>query len=210
MFRSLSIFFVIALFFVGVAHAEKKQENIFASVFLKGDKIGHIHLTTVTNEKGEIEELKANASVSFLGMEVYGFTQNLTEKWLNGELQEMRGKTDDNGTPHEISLDRDNTGYKATYNMKAIDLPITAFPTSPWHYDITKNKLLFNIVDFELLAVQIQSEPDTVEIEGNSIETVKFTFTGDWKAILWFDKSNKFLKGDYDISGRQITVVVDQ
>ncbi|MEH6527898.1 MAG: DUF6134 family protein [Sneathiella sp.] len=210
MFRNLSFFFLISLLFSGVAHAEKLQENIFAAVYLKDDKIGHIHLTTVTNEKGEVEELRANASVSFLGMEVYGFNQNLTEKWVNGELQEMKGKTDDNGTPHEISLNRGTDGYEATYNNKDVDLPITAFPTSPWHYAITENKLLFNIVDFDLLTVQIDSAPDTVEIGNKSVETNKFTFTGDWKAILWFDTANKFVKGEYDISGRQIMVVVDQ
>ena len=210
MFRSLSIFFLITVFFVGMARAENMQENIFASVYLKDDKIGHIHLTTVANEKGEIEELRANASVSFLGMEVYGFTQNLTEKWSSGELQEMMGKTNDNGTFHEISLNRGSKGYEATYNMKEIALPITAFPTSPWHYAITENKLLFNIVDFELLKVQIKSDPDTVEVGSKTIETNKFTFTGDWKAILWFDETNKFVKGKYDISGRQIMVVVDQ
>lgn len=210
MFRCLCIFFFITLYLVGPAYADKTQENIFASVYLKNDKIGHIHLTTVTNDKGQIEELRANASVSFLGMEVYGFTQNLTEKWLNGELQEMKGKTDDNGTPHEISLNRGTEGYEATYNLMDITLPIEAFPTSPWHYAITKNKLLFNIVDFELLTVQIKSEPDTIDIGNQSVETNKFTFTGEWSAILWFDKNNKFIKGDYDISGRQITVIVDQ
>jgi Domain of unknown function (DUF6134) len=210
MIRILSIFVLVTVFSTGLARANKIQENIFASVFLKDDKIGTIHLTTVADENGELEELRANASVTFLGAEVYGFTQNLTEKWSEGDLVDMEGKTDDDGTAHEISLKREADGYRAIYNKKDIDLPLTAFPTSSWHYEITQNKLLFSTVDFDLLKVEITSEQDTIDVDGKQIATEKFTFTGDWKAILWYDENKRFAKGMYDVSGRQLTVIVDQ
>ncbi|PHQ66145.1 MAG: hypothetical protein COB93_12390 [Sneathiella sp.] len=207
--RSLYSLIIVTFLLVPNAFADKAQENLFATVYLKGDKVGTVHLTTVRNENDELEELNANASVSFLGLEVYGFTQNLQERWEKGDLQSMDGKTDDNGTAHEITLKRGAENYDANYNKKALTLPLDAFPTSPWHYDITKSKLLFNIVDFELLKVEIKESPDTVEIGGKKIETTKFVFTGDWAAVLWFDKDKMFVKGEYDISGRQVTVILD-
>ena len=198
MIRCLYALLVIFVLAPGIAAAEKTQKNLFASVLYKGDKIGHVHLTMIKNEKGEIE-----------GLEVYGFDQNLKESWDNGELQAMSGKTDDNGTPHEISLNRDATGYKAVYNKTDLALPLAAFPTSPWHYQITENKLLFNIVDFELLNVKTAKSNDTVKIGGKDIATEKFDFTGDWKARLWFDANKEFVKGEYDVSGRQVTVILD-
>ncbi|MCF8467126.1 MAG: DUF6134 family protein [Sneathiella sp.] len=209
MIRYIYALLFIAVFVPGLAFAEKTQKNLFASVLYKGDRIGHVHLTMIKNEMGEIEELRANASVSFLGLEVYGFDQNLKETWENGELQAMSGKTDDNGTPHEISLNRDTTGYRAVYNKKDLTLPLDAFPTSPWHYQITENKLLFNIVDFGLLNVKIAKSSDTVKIGGKDIATEKFDFTGDWEARLWFDANKEFVKGEYDVSGRQVTVILD-
>tara|TARA_R110002095_G_scaffold117691_2_gene102627 strand:+ start:581 stop:1210 length:630 start_codon:yes stop_codon:yes gene_type:complete len=209
MLRTLLAPLMIISLFAGTALADSTQRNLFASVYLKKDKIGHVHLTTTRNEKSEIEKLSANASVSFLGMEVYGFTQNLKESWHSGELQDMNGKTDDNGTAHEISLARNSEDYQATYNGKELTLPLNAFPTSPWHYAITENTLLFNIVDFELLNVKIAKDAETVDIGGKSVDTEKFTFTGDWQATLWFDKNKDFVKGEYDVSGRQVTVILD-
>ncbi len=209
MLRAVLMLLVLIALSPGAALAEKVQKNQFASVYLKDDKIGQVHLTTIRNEKGEIEEMRANASVSFLGMEVYGFNQNLKETWSSGELQKMDGKTDDNGTAHEISLSRGDTDYSATYNGKDLTLPLKAFPTSPWHYSITDNTLLFNIVDFDLLNVKIAKANETVEINGKDIKTEKFTFTGDWEAKLWFDESKEFVKGEYDVSGRQVMVILD-
>ncbi len=209
MLKKLFAVIIVSLFLPAIALADGTQENLFASVFFKGDKIGQVHLTTVRNEKGELEQLKANASVSFLGLEVYGFTQNLHEEWAAGDLQTMDGKTDDNGTVHDVSLNRGAEDFQATYNGKDLILPLNAFPTSPWHYEITQNTLLFNIVDFDLLNVTIAPSPDTIEINGKPVETTKFEFKGDWVATLWFDKDQNFMKGEYEVSGRQLTVILD-
>lgn len=205
---TLTLLILIALS-PSAAVADQAQKSQFASVYLKTDKIGQVHLTTIRNEKGEIEEMRANASVSFLGMEVYGFTQNLNETWSSGELQKMEGKTDDNGTTHEISLNRNADEFQATYNGKSLTLPLNAFPTSPWHYSITENTLLFNIVDFDLLNVKIAKAAETIKIGGEDVKAEKFTFTGDWEAKLWFDVNKEFVKGEYDVSGRQVTVILD-
>lgn len=209
MLRTVLTLLVLVAMSPGLALAEKVQKNQFASVYLKDDKVGQVHLTTIRNEKGEIEEMHANASVSFLGMEVYGFNQDLKETWSSGELQKMEGKTDDNGTAHEISLNRGAKDYSAAYNGKDLTLPLNAFPTSPWHYSITDNTLLFNIVDFKLLNVKIAKTNDTVKVNGKDIKADKFTFTGDWKAKLWFDENKEFVKGEYDVSGRQVMVILD-
>jgi uncharacterized protein YgiM (DUF1202 family) len=209
MLRAAVTLLVLITLIPATALAAKVQKNQFASVYLKDEKIGQVQLTTIKNEKGEIEEMHANASVSFLGMEVYGFTQNLRETWLNSKLQKMNGKTDDNGTAHEISLTRTTDNFEATYNGKDLTLPLNAFPTSPWHYAITENTLLFNIVDFDLLNVKIEKAADTLKINDKTIETEKFTFTGDWEAKLWFDANKEFVKGEYDVSGRQVTVILD-
>ncbi|MBO0333359.1 hypothetical protein J0X12_07030 [Sneathiella sp. CAU 1612] len=209
MLRATLTLLVLIALAPAAAVADQTQKSQFASVYLKSDKIGQVHLTTIRNEQGEIEEMRANASVSFLGMEVYGFTQNLNETWTGGELQKMKGQTDDNGTTHEISLNRNAEDFQATYNGKDLTLPLNAFPTSPWHYNITDNTLLFNIVDFDLLKVKIAKVADTIKIGGKDVKTEKFTFTGDWEAKLWFDANKEFVKGEYDVSGRQVTVILD-
>ena len=200
---------VVTVFSIGTALAESRHKNRFASIYFSDKKIGHVHLTSVHDAVGEIEELTAKASVSFLGVNIYGFSQHHHETWNNGELQELVGRSDDNGTVHETSLQRTAREYDVEYNGERKTLPHGAFPTSPWHYKITKNTLLFNIVNFDLLKVEVNDSPDTVIVGDTMISATKFTFTGDWEAHLWFDEANAFLKGEYDVAGRLVMVVID-
>jgi hypothetical protein len=193
----------------GPASAESHHQNLFASIYLKDDKIGHIHLTFTRNEDGELETLNAKASVSFLGLKVYQFNQRHHETWKNGELVEMTGYADDNGEVHEVSLVRTAEEYKVDYNGQTKMLPHGAFPTAPWHYKITESTLLFNILNFDLFKVKVGHNPDTVTIGKSSIPATLFKFTGDWKAKLWFDESKSFLEAEYDIAGRRVRVVTD-
>jgi hypothetical protein len=55
----------------------------------------------------------------------------------------------------------------------------------------------------------IKESKDTVKIGEKEIKTSKFEFTGDWVAVLWFDENKDFVKGEYDVSGRQVTVILD-
>lgn len=209
MFRALCLLLGLALWPLSAASADDSQKNIFASIYLKKDKIGQVHLTTVHDASGELQELTARASVSFLGVKVYGFSQEHHEVWSGGELQKMEGRIDDDGTIHEVSLQRTERSYEYEHNGERGTLPHDAFPTSPWHYLITESQLLFSIVDFELYDVEVASQPGSVKIGKDTRDATKYTFTGGWEADLWFDRARSFLKGEYDISGRRITVVVD-
>jgi len=209
MFRLTYALVIVTVLSLGTALADSSQKNRFASIYLKNKKIGQIHLTWVHSESGELEELTAKASVSFLGVKLYGFSQHHQETWNDGELRKLVGRTDDNGTIHEVSLQRTAREYDVEYNGKRKTLPHEAFPTSPWHYKITENTLLFNIANFDLLKVEVNDSPDTVTIGGKTISATKFTFTGDWEARLWFDEAKAFLKGEYDVAGRRVIVLLD-
>jgi hypothetical protein len=58
----------------GAGHAAE-PEQFFASIFWDKKKIGQVHIRVTRGETGEIEELRARASVSMLGIKLYEFTQ---------------------------------------------------------------------------------------------------------------------------------------
>jgi Family of unknown function (DUF6134) len=123
-------------------HAGAADENHFASIYLDEKKIGQIHYTLRTDEKGMVEQLKTRSSVSILGFQVYYFTQDLHEVWKTGELQSMRGDTDDHRTIFKSSLKRNPKEYNGTLNGKPLTLPHNAFPASVWHYEIRNPSFL--------------------------------------------------------------------
>jgi hypothetical protein len=181
-------------------------EQFFASVFLDKKKIGHFHVRISRAETGEIEQLRARASVSMLGVRLYEFTHDLTQTWRDGELTHLQGRADDNGTLYQLELARQPDDYAGSVNGKAITLPIEAFPNSIWHYGIVDHAVLFNEVDLKLLHVTTAHAADTVEFDNRKIPTERVTISGDFAATTWFDQDKNFVMAELRIGGRKVTI----
>ena len=208
MSRLLQCVTVLALLVMS-HRADAADQNHFASIFLDEKKIGQIHYTLRTDEKGMVEELKTRSSVSILGFQVYYFTQDLHEVWKTGELQSMQGDTDDHRTIYKSSLKRNAKEYDGMLNGKPLTLPHNAFPTSVWHYEITQQSLLFDLKDFRLMKVNVSKSEDSVSVAGRSIPASRFDFSGEWQASIWFDQNRQLLKMNYKAEGRDIVVTMD-
>ena len=198
-----------ALLLSSWALAEDGHQNHFASILLDGKKIGHVHYSVKQNANGELEELRTKASLSVLGLKLYDFTQHLHEQWSGGELQIMRGNTNDDGKIDEATLERTPTEYQATLNGEPRVLPHGAFPISLWHYEVSNNSLLFDLSNFQLLRVTVSSHEDSVVRGGEKIQAERFDFAGDWRGRVWFDSEKQFLKAEYTSENRLITVLMD-
>jgi Domain of unknown function (DUF6134) len=191
-----------------VGHAAE-PEQFFASVLLDNKKIGQFHVRVSRAETGEIEELRARASVSFLGINLYEFTHDLTQTWRDGELQELHGVADDNGTKYALELARQERDYAGAVNDKSVTLPLEAFPNSIWHYGIVDHPLLFNEVDLKLLKVTSTRRSDTVELGRAKVPADRVTIKGDFTATVWFDQDRNFVMAEMPIAGRKVVVKRD-
>ena len=196
---------VVAFGFGAVGEAAE-PEQFFASVFLDKEKIGQFHVRVSRAETGEIEELRARASVSMLKIKLYEFTQDLTQTWRAGELQKLQGMADDNGTKYDLQLAREAKNYTGKVNNKAVTLPLEAFPNSIWHYGIVDHALLFNEVDLKLLKVTTTQGNDTVEVDRKKIPSQKVTIKGEFAATVWFDQDRNFVMAELPIAGRKVAV----
>lgn len=208
MWRMIQPGIVLAAFFM-VTAASAADQNHFASISLDGKKIGQVQYTVRTNDRGVVEELKTQSSLSILGFQVYYFTQDLHEVWRGGELQSMQGNTDDHRTIFKSSLQRNPTEYDGVLNGKTLALPHDAFPNSVWHYAITQKSLLFDLKDLRLMKVKVAKSEDAVASGGRSTAASRFDFSGEWQASLWFDQNKQLLKMHYNVQGREIIVTID-
>jgi Domain of unknown function (DUF6134) len=190
--------------------ADPRQENHFATIQVDGKKIGQVHYTLQRDEQGEIEILKTTASMSILGINLYSFSQDLNEQWASGELQAMDGHTNDDGKKFEVSLKREPDAYGAVLNDKSLTLPHDAFPNSVWHYQITEQSLLFDLIDLKLMKVEVSESQESIKINKKTFDAQRFDFTGDWKATLWFDQNQQLLRLKYVVQGRDVLITLDQ
>ena len=190
--------------------ADPQLENHFATIQVDGKKIGQVHYTLQRDEQGEIETLKTRASMSILGINLYSFSQDLNEQWASGELQSMDGHTNDDGKKFDVSLKREPDAYGAVLNGKSVTLPHNAFPNSVWHYEITEQSLLFDLIDLKLMKVEVAKSEESIKIDKKSVDAERFDFTGEWKATLWFDQDQQLLRLKYVVKDRDVIVTLDQ
>ena len=204
-----SLLVCMACVVAGTAAYSAEPEQFFASVFLDKKKIGQFHVRVSRAETGEIEELRARASVSMLGIRLYEFTHDLTQTWQDGELQHLQGVADDNGTKYNLQLTREASDYSGSVNDKPVTLPGEAFPNSIWHYGIVDHSLLFNEVDLKPLKVTTARQADTIEFDKNKIPTDRVTIKGDFDATVWFDQDKDFVMAELTLAGRKVVVKRD-
>ena len=200
---------IVPLIDPGMPVFAAEDANHFATVFVDGKKVGHVQYTVQYGEADEVEELKTRASMSVLGFEVYHFTQHLHEQWEAGELQRLRGETDDDGETYTASLDRTADGYEGALNGEPVRLPHDAFPASPWHYAITERTLLIDLKDLRLMEVDVAETEDPSTSVGQAIAATRFDFSGDWQASLWFDQDKRLVRLAYRVDGHDVVVTID-
>lgn len=194
---------------LAVAAAASEHENFFASIFYDKKQIGTFHVRVSRSADDEIEEIRARASVSVLGIKLYEFSQDVTHTWQNGDLEALSGDVDNNGTTYDTSLQRTADGLDGSVNGEAVSLPTTAFPNSLWHYGVIDHQPLFDDTTLEILDVSVAVSDDTVDVDGQQIATTKAVFTGDIDVTVWFDQDEDFIKGTMALDGRTLTVVRD-
>lgn len=189
--------------------ASAADEQFFASIFLKKDKIGQVHIRLSRDENGEVEELRARASVSLLGINLYEFTQDQKQVWESGELQSLSGRTDNNGTILELELQHNPQNYTGTINKKPVTLPANAYPDSIWQYGIVDHNLLFSQLNLTLLDVEIDHRREELAVHGKTVPTERVDIRGDFTATVWFDDQQQFVKAEYVIDKRKIEAIRD-
>jgi hypothetical protein len=201
--------FAALLIASSAAQAAKMAENHFATIYIDGKKSGQVHYTVEYGEDGDLEQLKTNASVSVLGIKLFSFTQDLHERWLHGDLQDLNGHTNDDGKIYDSKLERGTDGYSGSLNEKPVALPARAFPASVWHYAITEQTLLFDLKTLELMNVKVSKSSESLKLGKRKIPTERFEFTGDWKATAWFDQEKTLVQIKYKVDSHEVRVELD-
>jgi len=200
---------VLLAAFCATVHAAGRTENRFGSILIDGKKAGQIHYTITYADTGDVETLLTRASLTILTVKLFNFEQNLHEEWRRGELHQLRGRTDDDGTIYEASLERGEAKYSGVLNGKAVELPDRAFPASVWHYAIVDRPLLFDLKVFKLMNVKTSRSQETLTIASRKIPAERFDFSGDWTATAWFDEKRQLVQFRHHVDRHEVIVRLD-
>ena len=117
-----------------------------------------------------------HVKVPVIRANLYTFTHQSTEIWQNGHLAKLVAKTDDDGTPHSISLGASQT-----------------LPASLWEVDTVHASTLLNTIDGSVMHVQV-ADLGVGPVAGGSLSAHHYRISGDLQRDVWYD-TNGLLAG---------------
>ena len=105
-----------------------------------------------------------------IGVSAYRFKQQSTETWRGGKLAGLSSTTDDNGTPHKISLGAS---------------PLV--PASLWSADIVTSRQVLNTIDGSTDAISVRKiGTETVSTGSGPVKATHYAIGGGLNRELWY------------------------
>ena len=130
----------------------------------------------VVSFRGKGNDLTVNVAtdvsvkVPVIGVSAYRFKQDSTETWRGGRLAGLTSRTDDNGTPHDISVG-------AT----------SLIPASLWNADLLHSGQVLNTIDGSTDAIRVQNlGSEAVATGGGQVRADHYAVRGGLDRDLWY------------------------
>ena len=164
--------------------------------FRKGSRIG----THTIDFSRSGDTVTARIDVQFaagLGpITLYRYTMRGTEQWVGGRFATLETETDDDGTPHRVSVNRTAAGLLVR-SLGEPDrmLPAASLPLTHWAV-ASMSAPLFNPQDGK--PMMCQAAPIGTQavslLDGRRINAEAFNLTGEISMQEWYDDSQIWVK----------------
>ncbi|WP_374633524.1 DUF6134 family protein [Paracoccus sp. (in: a-proteobacteria)] len=141
-------------------------------VIRKGKDIGDYVVTFRGSGADLTVDLRTDVRVKVpvIGVSAYSFKQHSTETWRGGKLTSLRSQTDDNGTPHEISVGAS---------------PL--IPASLWAADLVRAGKVLNTIDGSTDAIKVRKlGTESIATGAGPVQATHYAVTGGLNRDLWY------------------------
>jgi hypothetical protein len=121
---------------------------------------------------------------------LYRFTQSVTESWKGDQLISFKSQTDDNGTPHDVSITSSGKGLTIVADGKTSTAPAGAVPGSFWSTKFVKSKALIHPDTGRIMNASVKDvgpEQITIGSTPHQAQHYKISAGKDYERDLWYD-----------------------
>ena len=172
----------------GAAKTEAGAQLVYA-VTRDGSPIGRTTVDIERNGDTTTVTSKTDIEVKVI-IVLYRFTQNVTESWKGDQLISFKSQTDDNGTPHDVSITSSGKGLTIIADGKTSTAPAGAVPASFWSTRFVKAKTLIHPDTGRIINASVKDvgpEEITVGRTPHKAEHYKISAGKDYDRDLWYD-----------------------
>jgi hypothetical protein len=181
-------------------------------VLRKGEPFG---THAVRFEESADGSLVARTTVSLkagLGpVTLYRYQLDATEKWIDGELVELKGAVNDDGKKRSVSAKRVGNAIEVKGSDYTGKAPESILPASHWNYVQTATQQLLSTEDGEILDVKVtKTGRERIKAGGKTIEANRYRLDSALDVDLWYDDQGRWVKLAFEARGQEIEYVLDR
>ena len=183
-----------------------EDTEIRYNVLRKGKPFGtHVSNFSIANDGSFNVEHSIELKAKIGPVTVYKYSHQATETWKDNQLISLRGETRKNGDDISVTatFDGQDLAIDGTNYTGTVDADIV--PATHWNVrQMFEGGILSSEGGQTIEAVVEELGRETLVIDGESIETTKFSLASDLTVFLWYDDSGRWLKCAFNARGQNI------
>jgi hypothetical protein len=189
---------VVALWTTAAVAGDPPKGVYIYTVLRNGDPIGQQRMEFV----GDGERLRVlshvTLDVSFLGMNLYGFEQQVEEVHEGGRLVSLTSEADDDGTAKKVMLKLEGVRLKGNYNG---DTPRNIDPKLKtslfWDEPMIGVSQILDLLRAKVRDVTVTDlGAETLKLPAGKIEAHHLRMVGEMDRELWYDANGILVAGE--------------
>ncbi len=155
------------------------------------------HLVTFRRSgNAVIAESRSDIRIPFLVFEAYRFDYRARSTWLDGRLQHLDAKTDDDGSVSTVTAARDGAGFDVAGPAGPRRLAAPLLPTEHWLKAMVESRHLLNTITGEMNAISVAAlgSERIATAGGRTLTAEHFAYGGDLDLDSWYDAAGRWVK----------------
>lgn len=165
-----------------------------------GEPIGEHRYTFSTDGTTLNVTSDASAVLTFLGVPIYRFTQQVRETWRDGRLVALESHTNDNGKRLEVRAKATPAGVAVDGPKGHAIAPADAVPTTYWNAATTRGVPLIDTRDGAVATAQVTPlGQDRVAVPSAApVDAQRFKVDGPFRFEVWYDSDGLWRKAAFN------------
>lgn len=193
---AIALLFPLAASPAWAAYTENNGALNFA-VYRDDSEIG-THTLIFHKNGGSLDvSVKTDIAVKLpiIGITVYRFEHEGHETWTDGHLTALQSKTNEDGTPHHLSVHANGAGLSVDGDGRTGESKPSIIPASLWREDLVRSSVLLNTLDGREMSVTVNEKGTEEVMVGNTpVEARHFVISGELEREVWYDANQRLVK----------------
>ena len=181
------------------------------TVLRKGKPFGSHRLEFEREADGRLTvTTDVDLQVKFGPITAFRYRLDSVEEWLDGQLMSLTGTSNSDGRKGKVNATANAESMMVESTKYDGALPLTIIPSSHWNRLQVYQDQMLSTETGEVLDIDVETVgSDTIEVNGEAIETTHYRLKSDLTVDLWYDQQSRWVKLAFQVRGQDIEYVLN-